>query len=241
MRNRTVISILAGSMLVFCGCQGEEEARKYAEGLVAVLRTYQGQLEGKAAAEQKAYRSLAMIYGDAADSDLLGSLNIERRERGDHLADLAAGGKTPTGTAIVDSLKDYASRDAEATRDLLTRESENYDKYLVTINRLSVDGDTIDSAAKALQVLTTKPSAVKELKFLKDFEGAAKGCLDESICRDLANALKTPEANLADPAKVIKDDAVKEKARTDALKAKIAPLKARQKAIGCEKKPTCPK
>ena len=41
--------------------------------------------------------------------------------------------------------------------------------YLVTLNRLSVDGDTIESAAQALEVLTTKPSVLKELKFLKDF------------------------------------------------------------------------
>ncbi|MEO8125780.1 MAG: hypothetical protein ABJF23_01100 [Bryobacteraceae bacterium] len=241
MKNKIAISILAGSMLVLSGCQGEEEAREYAKGLVAVLRTYQAQLQAKAGAEQKAYKTLAMIYGDAADSDLIASLNVERRERGDRLADLAASGKTPTGTAIVDLLKDYASRDAESTRELLTRESHNYDKYLITLNKLSVDGDTIESAAKSLEVLTTKPSVLNELKFLKDFGSSAKGCLDESICRDLANALKTPEANLANPAKVIQDDPVKEKARTDALKAMIAPLKARQKSIGCEKKPTCPK
>ena len=232
--------MLAGSMLILAGCQGEEEAREYAKGLVSVLHTYQEQLEAKAGGEQKAYKTLAKIYGDAADSDLLASLNTDRRERGDHLADLAAGGRTPTGTALIDSLKDYASKDAESARELLTRESENYDKYLSTLNKLSVDGDTIENASNALEALTTKTSVWNELKFLKDFGSTAKGCLDESICKDLANALKGPQAKLDDTSKVL-PDAGKEKARKDALNATIASLKARQKSTGCEKKPTCPK
>jgi hypothetical protein len=240
MKNRTAISILTGSMLILSGCQGEEEAREYAKGLMAVLQTYQGQLQAKAGGEQIAYRTLAKIYGQAADSDLLASLNTERRERGDRLADLAVTGKTPTGTAILDSLKDYASRDVESTHELLTRESDNYDKYLSTLNKLSVDGDTIENATNALEALTRKPSVVKELKFLKDFGSSAKGCLDESICKDLANALKAPQASLADDSKVITDDKAKEQARKDALNATIASLKARQKSLGCEKNPTCP-
>jgi hypothetical protein len=239
MQTKIAISMLAGSMLVLSGCQGEEEAREYAKGLVAVLKTYQEQLEAKAGGEQKAYKTLAKIYGQAADSDLLASLNIERRERGDRLADLAVAGRTPTGTAILDSLKDYASRDAESTHELLTRESDNYDKYLSTLNRLSVDGDTIENAANALEALTRKPSVLQEVRFLKDFGSAAKGCLDESICKDLANALKAPQANLADPSKVLSDPA-KEKARQSALNATITSLKARQKSTGCEMKPSCP-
>ena len=239
MKNRIAISMLAGSMLFLSGCQGEAEAREYAKGLVAVLKTYQEQLEAKAGGEQKAYKTLAKIYGQAADSDLLASLNTERRERGDRLADLAMAGRTPTGTAIVDSLKDYASRDAESTHDLLTRESDNYDKYLSTLNRLSVDGDTIENATNALEALTRKPSVLQELKFVKDFGSAAKGCLDESICKDLANSLKSSQASLTDESRKLKD-AAKEKVRLDAVSSTIASLKARQKSTGCEQKPTCP-
>jgi len=242
MKNRFAISILAGSMLVLSGCTGEEEAREYAKGLVDVLKTYQTQLESKSAGEQKAYKNLAKIYGEAADSDLLASLNTERRERGDRLADLAAGGKTPTGTTIVDSLKEYSVREAESTRELLTRESENYDKYLSTLNRLSVDGNTIENAANALDALTRKPSLIQELKFLKDFGSTAKGCLDESICKDLANALKAPQAGLAslvEAAKVkpLTGDQMKTKS---AFESTISSLKARQQSVGCEKKPSCP-
>ncbi len=103
-----------------------------------------------------------------------------------------------------------------------------------------MDGDTIENASNALEALTTKTSVWQDLKFLKDFGSTAKGCLDESICKDLANALTGPQAKLADASKVLPDP-VKEKARKDALNAAIASLKARQKSTGCEKKPTCPK
>ena len=81
--------------------------------------------------------------------------------------------------------------------------------------------------------------AALELKFVKDFGSAAKGCLDESICKDLANSLKSSQASLTDESRKLKD-AAKEKVRLDAVSSTIASLKARQKSTGCEQKPTCP-
>ena len=232
---------LIAASLALSGCKGEDEAYKYAQGLMDVLKTYGQELEAKSAGEQKAYKTLSRIYGEAADSDLLASLYVERHERGDRLADLAIVGRTPTATAIKDTLKEYAIRDSEATHQLLTRESDNYDKYLSTLNKLAVDGDAIDAASQALDALTKKPSLLQNLSFWKDYAISAKGCLSESICKDLSNQLKTAQGNLEDESKVLsaKPDDPQEKNRKAALKATIASLTARQKSAGCNANPKC--
>lgn len=225
-------ALLAVAALVLCGCKGEQEARDYALGLIDVLKTYQAELEAKSGGELAAYKKLATIYGQAADTDLLASLKTERSERGDRLADLAAAGKTPTVTAIKDTLKDYAVHDTDATHDLLTRESDNYDKYLSTLNQISVDSDGIAVASKALEVLTRKPTLIQELEFFKTFGASAKSCLDEMICGDLATQLATANASLA---------AATDPAKKAALTARVTDIKNREQAAGCDKKPACPK
>ena len=144
MRARTLSS--RGAMatwlvvaLMLSGCKGEEEAREYARGLIDVLKTYQAEMLAKSDAEQKAYKALARIYGEAADTDLLASLSTERRERGDRLSDLSLRGSPPSPIGLKDMLKDYASRDIDSTRELLLRESDNYDKHLSALNKLAVD------------------------------------------------------------------------------------------------------
>ena len=239
MTTKTAICLLAPAMLVLSGCKGEAEAYKYAAGLIEVLKTYQLEVQAKSAAEQKAYKSLATIYGQAADSDLLASLNADRRERGDRLADLAAGGKAPTGTGVKDLLKEYASRDADLTHELLTRESDNYDKYLSTLNKLAVDSAAIESAEKALEVLSKKPSLLDELQFFKEFGSSTKSCLDEMTCKDLASQLKTAQASLDAAAKA--PPGKEPDAKQAALKLTISGLTTRQKAAGCSGNPTCPK
>ncbi len=230
--------LIIASSLALSGCKGEDEAFKYAQGLMDVLQNYGQELEAKSAGEQKAYKTLGRIYGEAADSDLLASLSNERHERGDRLADLAIAGKTPTATAIKDTLKEYAIRDSEATHELLTRESNNYDKYLSTLNKLAVDGDAIDAASQALDALTKKPSLLQKLSFWKDYAISAKGCLSESICKDLSNQLATAQGNLEDESKVLSDQP-QEKNRKGALKGTIASLTARQKSAGCNANPKC--
>jgi hypothetical protein len=240
MNKRICFVIALLTSIALTGCKGEEEAREYAKGLIDILKAYQGELEAKAGAEQKAYKSLAKIYGEAADNDLLSSLSTERRERGDRLADLALTGKAPTNTALKDFLKEYASRETESTRELLFRESDNYDKYLSTLNKLSIDGDSIEAAIKALETLTKKPSLIQELKFLREYGASAKSCLDEMLCKSLAAELKAAEESLSDPNKVLPNQD-EEKKRKEVLTSTINELKLRQKSTSCEKNPTCPK
>jgi len=240
MRKAIAISMLSLVSLALSGCSGDEEAREYAKGLLAVLQTYQTEIEGKMAAEQKAYRALVKVYSGAADADMLASLSTDRKERGDRLAELAMTGKTPGGVALRDALKDYANREADATHELLTRESDNYDKYLSSLNKLSVDADAVEQAESAVEVLTRKPSLISELKFLKEYGTAAKSCLDELTCKSLADEMKAAKADQTNAAKILKV-AADEAARQARLAATIKGIEARQKQAGCAKNPTCPK
>ena len=240
MRKATAISMLSAASLVLSGCSGDEEAREYAKGLIAILKTYQTELQGKMAAEQKAYRALVKVYGGAADSDMLASLSTDRKERGDRLAEQAIKGGTPGGVALRDALKDYADRETDATRELLTRESDNYDKYLSSMNKLAVDADAVEHAESAVEVLTKKPSLVDDLKFLKEYGTAAKSCLDELTCKSLADELKAAKADQTNTAKVLKP-AADEAARQARLTLTIKGIEARQKQAGCAGNPTCPK
>jgi hypothetical protein len=240
MRKHIAISMLSLAALVLSGCKGEDEAREYAKGLLAVLQKYQAELEGKMAAEQKAYRALVKVYSGAADADMLASLSTDRKERGDRLSELALTGKTPGGVTLRDSLKDYANREIDATHELLLREGDNYDKYLSSLNKLAVDAAAVEQAESAVEALTKKPSLVDEVKSLKEFGSAAKSCLDELTCKSLADELKAAKAAQADPAKVLKP-AGAETARQARLTGAIKSIEARQKQAGCDKNPTCPK
>ncbi|MEO8371109.1 MAG: hypothetical protein ABI806_18135 [Candidatus Solibacter sp.] len=240
MRKITAISMLSLVSLMLSGCTGDEEAREYAKGLLAILRTYQTELESKMAAEQKAYRALVKVYSGAADADLLASLSTDRKERGDRLSELAITGKTPGGVALRDALKDYANREADDTHELLTRESDNYDKYLSSLNKLAVDADAVEQAETAVEALTRKPSLIGELKFLKEYGTAAKSCLDELTCKSLADEMKAAKSSQTDTAKVLKA-AADEAARQARLSLAIKGIEARQKQAGCANNPTCPK
>ncbi|WP_321473561.1 hypothetical protein [uncultured Paludibaculum sp.] len=240
MKKQISASILCTALLILGGCKGEAEAREYAKGLMEVLKTYEAELQGKTAAEQKAYRALAAIYSGAADSNLLASLNTDRKERGDRLADQSISRSTPRGSALQDDLKDYASREIDATHELLTRESDNYDKYLSSLNKLSVDADAVEQAVQAMEVLTEKPSLLGELKFIKDFGVAAKSCLDELTCKSLSDQLASAKSDQSDSTKAL-ERAEDEKARQARLQATMDGLVARQKQAGCDKKPVCPK
>jgi hypothetical protein len=215
------------------GCKSDEEARQYAEDLIGVLKTYQAQIEAKAGAEKKAYKELARLYRSSAERDLLAALDTERRERGDDIADQFIGGKSITGSALRSRLKDYADLDIDRTRELQFRTSDDRDQYLSSLNEISVESDSVQALITALQTLAGKPSLVDRIGFYKEFGDAAKSCLDELVCNDLALQLEAVKKQLG---------------ATDLSGEMKAQLNSRQKAIqlqqkstGCDNKPSCPK
>jgi len=101
----------------------------------------------------------------------------------------------------------------------------------------------VNRAGPSLIVAMCDPSniyAVDDLKFLKEYGTAAKSCLDELTCKNLADEMKAAKADQTDPAKVLKV-AADEAARQARLTLAIKGIETRQKQAGCAGNPTCPK
>ena len=233
---RCAFTTLLTAALAFSaiGCKSDEEARQYAQGLIDVLKTYQAQIEAKAGAEKKAYKDLAKIYSASAESDAFAMLDTERRERGDDVAGQFISSKPLNGSELRSRLREYAELDIARTSKLLFRASDDRDQYLSSLNRISVESDSIDSLIKALETLTEKPSLVGRISFYKDFGGAAKSCLDELVCSDLAGQLEAVKKQIA-------ATGAADAAKLDELKSRRQAIETQQKSAGCDDKPTCPK
>src|SRR5689334_17806975 len=215
----TVLMLLVS--LIGTGCD-DKTARDYANKLVAVLNSYQEQVNQKIKAEQNSYKNLSTTYARAQQEDLLLSLELKRQELTEQFTDKGLVEKKPiTLFQIHQRLQTYANGDFEATRKMLEQESGIESQILVNLDSLEFESSNIEALSKALQDLGKPKGNVKQLKDLAAFAKAAKDEFDKDVCTDLAQQSKCLEATIANltTKKASETDPVKKKNLSDQLDA----------------------
>lgn len=173
------------SLLLLTGC-GDKEAREYAGKLAEVLTTYQAQVVKKIKAEQQYYQNSAQIYSTARRQEIISTLNTERLNRIDRLADSLMQGAKLSPSEIHKLIADYAKLDFDSTRIIYEKESDDTAEYLTGVENLQLQAASINALVKALQSLSEEKGSLSQLKSVVDFAGSVKSRLNVLECEDLA-------------------------------------------------------
>jgi hypothetical protein len=214
---KLVITFVVSSLFILSGCD-DKDARDYAQELVGVLKSYQGEVNKKIAAEQASYKDLAGTYAYARQVDVLTTLRTERLRRAESLPDvLMQGEKKITSAEIHALVADYAKSDFEATRQMLEQESDGQAEYLASLETLELQAQNITALTKALEELAKPKSDIKKLKELGAAAKEFKDKFDSLECEDMARQLACLKAKQSD----IDKQANKDQAQKDKEKAKI--------------------
>ncbi|HEX5705993.1 MAG TPA: hypothetical protein VFX96_01760 [Pyrinomonadaceae bacterium] len=240
MKRLACLFLICGT-LSLAGCD-DKDARQYAERLVEVLDTYQGQIDRKVSAEKDSYKELAAVYERARQRNIEQLLEQERIERAERLTtEMVAADHLPRNTEILDSLRAYAEHDFAATRDFLQIEADAQAQFLGDIEALEFESDTIDDLRSSLKQLAKPKGQLKRISEAADFAKSSKEELDKLMCQDLTAELEALNARLADldkqrnevaggsaPDKAQQLEAITQEA--DGVRKKIAAADAAKKA-----------
>lgn len=187
MKKLIIFALITG-VLSLSGCDNED-ARKYANELSGVLKTYQVEVNKKIAAEQKSYKDLAANYAYAREVELLTTLGNERLKRSEAVGeDLLAEEKLTT--ADVHSLvAEYAHLEFESTRKMFEQESDGQAEYLASLESLELQSQNIATLRKALEAMAKPKGKIKQLKELGASAKEFKAKFDELQCEELAEQI----------------------------------------------------
>lgn len=188
MKKLVAIIVLCVS-LGLTGCE-DKDAQQYAAQLIAVLDSYQEQVDTKVTAEKDSYKELAAVYERAREQNIQATLEDERIERSRKLAsEMAAADHLPRNTEILGSLHDYAAYDFGSTKDFLQIEADAQAQFLGDIEALEFESETIDDLRASLKQLAKPKGRLKRLSDAATFAQNTKEEFDKLICKDLDAAL----------------------------------------------------
>jgi hypothetical protein len=193
---KLLITAVMFSLVALTGCD-DQNARDYAKELVGVLKSYQGEVNKKIAAEKKSYKDLAGAYAYAKQVELQTRLRTERLSRADSLTDDLIGGRKLSPSDLHKLLLDHANLEFESTRQALSQESDGQAEYLASLETLELQAQNIAQLTKALEALAKPKGDIKKLKELAASAKAFKSKFDELECGELAEQIACLKAQQA--------------------------------------------
>jgi hypothetical protein len=210
---RTPIKLL--SLAVLCmlmtGCAGEQEAREYAGQLAAILSNYQNNVDRHIRAQMAAYEQLSRELDDAAIRDAQRSSETEREQRTVQLSDQllsASPGEFSafTRTRLREALGDFADREFEKNREMVTRDLDSYRRFLLGTQDLARESADVSQLETQFSDLSRKSGAVDQIKRLAAFGQDVKDKYGKLLCdgskaeqKDLQDNIAALDKKLTDP------------------------------------------
>lgn len=196
MKKLVAIIVLCAS-LGLTGCE-DKDAQQYAKQLIAVLDSYQEQVDRKVTAEKNSYKELAAVYERARERNIEDTLEVERVERAETLASsMIIANHLPRNTEILASLQAYAAQDLTLTKEFLQVEADAQAQFLGDIEALEFESETIDDLRNSLKQLAKPKGKLKRLKDAAEFAEETKKEFDKLICKDLDAEINSQETRLA--------------------------------------------
>ena len=185
---RLIILALITGVLSLSGCDNED-ARKYANELAGVLKTYEVEVNKKIAAEQKSYKELAANYAYAREVEVLTNLGNERLKRSETVAEELLADEKLTTADIHSLVADYAHLEFESTRKMFEQESDGQAEFLASLESLELQSQNLTALRKALEAMAKSKGKIKQLKEFGASAKQFKAKFDELQCEDVAEQI----------------------------------------------------
>jgi uncharacterized protein len=198
------------------------DAQKYAAALSAYLAKIEAEVADKVKAEQDYYTATADIYEAHYSDNILQSLSLERRERGEALADQSTVNKMPQNLSSLRSGMLEQARSDVANLQQFTRDEQAIrNAYLAGIAQLSAGDAKVKALKDAIDKLAVPSNAWGNLKDLASFGEEVDASFTKLKCADLKKEIDQLTKQKGDLDKVSKPSSA-QKAQLQSVNARLA-------------------